>query len=381
MKLFPLFFCLTCIVQGESLCCRVLASHSSLSSCVSTIQDALSSLSPAPSSVEVSIVTQTVTVRHPHNLSPSLIKSTIHGEGFDIVSTPASSTDGRSLSFFGNLSRLNPLLRGRQAKHVKQCNYCQAEGISDNVSGTSRVNVGVDSRPSPEQIASLPQEGSTATSISPRFGGPIHVTLSVGGMTCASCSNTITRSLVELPGVSEVAVNLLGNSATFTVDSQDRIQTATETIEDVGYEAEVISADPVESPAAPSLLEQTRYHLVLSVGGMSCASCSNTLTSVISGIPGVSDVVVHLLGKSASVTIADESLALQVVQGIEDAGFEADIVSLEKSISSDSSPAVGPRTVALRISGMFCPYVPPHLLWRCCSCTVAGIVRRKSCQL
>ena len=92
VKLFPLFFCLTCIVQGESLCCRVLASHSSLSSCVSTIQDALSSLSPAPSSVEVSIVTQTVTVRHPHNLSPSLIKSTIHGEGFDIVSTPASST-------------------------------------------------------------------------------------------------------------------------------------------------------------------------------------------------------------------------------------------------------------------------------------------------
>ena len=92
-------------------------------------------------------------------------------------------------------------------------------------------------------------------------------------------------------------------------------------------------------------------------------------------------MVVHLLGKSASVTIADESLALQVVQGIEDAGFEADIVSLEKSISSDSSSAVGPRTVALRISGMFCPYVPPQLLWRCCSCTVAGIVRRKSCQL
>ena len=40
--------------------------------------------------------------------------------------------------------------------------------------------------------------------------GPLRVELSVDGMTCASCVATVTRLLSELPGCSEVSVNLLG---------------------------------------------------------------------------------------------------------------------------------------------------------------------------
>ncbi len=356
MKRFLPFFFPTYIAAGASFVICAVHTCSHYRSCVRTIQDALTSINPAPTSVDVSIVTQTVTVRHPLALSPSLIKSAIEDAGFDIVTTPVSSDDNAP-SLVEGLSRLNPLLGAKWAKHISQCDLCQSERIHEHDSTDSpRLNIGNSSPLSQEKFDSSPAEISPAIDSS-QFGGLFHVTLSIGGMTCASCSNTITRSLVELPGVSDVAVNLLGNSATLTVDSQDRVHTVTQTIEDSGYEAEVITVTSAEPPPIPLLRnDQIRYHLTLSVGGMTCASCSNTITSLVSEIPGVSDVVVNLLGKSATATITHEKLAPQVTQVIEDAGYEAEVVSVEKLSPDDrASIAIGPRTIALRVGGMFCP--------------------------
>ncbi|KIJ11796.1 hypothetical protein PAXINDRAFT_43583, partial [Paxillus involutus ATCC 200175] len=66
------------------------------------------------------------------------------------------------------------------------------------------------------------------------------ITLSVGGMTCSSCVATITEMLSQLPGVFEVVVNLLSNSATLVVEKKSLISSVTETIDDCGFEAEVI---------------------------------------------------------------------------------------------------------------------------------------------
>jgi len=152
-------------------------------------------------------------------------------------------------------------------------------------------------------------------------------------MTCASCSNTITDVLSELQGVSNPAVNLLGNSATVTVDRPELIKTVVDSIEDAGYEAEVISTEPLSSPPRSDAVRpdaEGPQRLTLFVGGMTCVSCSNTVTELASKIPGVSDVAVNLLGKSATAIIDRKELAAQVVETVEDAG------------------------VSLRIEGMFC---------------------------
>lgn len=188
---------------------------------------------------------------------------------------------------------------------------------------------------------------------------PSRVSLSVGGMTCASCSGAITRALEELPGVSEVAVNLLGNSATLVVSSTDIVPTVVAAIEDIGYEAEIVGIEPIRSVVpqakASGVSEQQGgpQRVALSVDGMTCASCSNTVTRLLSEVPGVSEVSVNLLGKSATAVIQDADLAPQLVEAVNDAGYEAEIVGLQPLHAVDVED-VGPRTISLRVGGMFC---------------------------
>lgn len=178
-------------------------------------------------------------------------------------------------------------------------------------------------------------------------------------MTCASCSSTITRTVSDIAGVSEVAVNLLGNSATVLVDHPKLINSVVEAIEDAGYEVEVVSTEPLNAQLSkaddvPHNNFDGPFQLTLSVGGMTCASCTNTVTALASDMSGVSDVAVSLIGKSATVVIHRKDLADQLAQAIEDAGYEVDIVSIEP-LHSAVAQIAGPRTIALRIGGMFCP--------------------------
>jgi len=70
--------------------------------------------------------------------------------------------------------------------------------------------------------------------------GPFIVSLSVGGMTCASCVNAINESISRLSGVSQPNVSLLQGSATAIVGSKELAHIIRETIEDSGFESQVI---------------------------------------------------------------------------------------------------------------------------------------------
>lgn len=76
------------------------------------------------------------------------------------------------------------------------------------------------------------------------------VQLSVGGMTCSSCVRTITDTVSELEGVSEISVNQLGKSAYAVVARASLADSLVTLIDDLGYEAQVISITPVASSQA-----------------------------------------------------------------------------------------------------------------------------------
>ncbi|MBC7541208.1 MAG: copper-translocating P-type ATPase [Candidatus Sericytochromatia bacterium] len=67
------------------------------------------------------------------------------------------------------------------------------------------------------------------------------VTLGIGGMTCASCSNRIERALNKHPGVLTAAVNLAAERATVTYDPQSvTAADLVQAVENAGYQASPI---------------------------------------------------------------------------------------------------------------------------------------------
>ncbi|KAI0092721.1 heavy metal translocatin [Irpex rosettiformis] len=186
-------------------------------------------------------------------------------------------------------------------------------------------------------------------------------------MTCASCVNTITRCVSDLPGVSEVAVSLLGNSATVVVDDKSRVDAVVEAIEDAGYEAEVVSVQSDAETKTHRVEEQSRnnfdgpFHLVLSVGGMTCSSCTTTITTLANETPGVSQIAVSLIGKSATAVIERKDTADQLAQAIEDAGYEVEIVSIEP-VEGKKDQQDELRVVDIHVEGMFCPHCPDKVM-------------------
>jgi Cu+-exporting ATPase len=103
-----------------------------------------------------------------------------------------------------------------------------------------------------------------------RMDGPLRLTLSVAGMTCASCSSTITQLLSEEEGVTEVSVSLMGNSATLVVKSKELITVLKEAIESAGYEPTVVGVESLqETPDAMEVIHGQRT-VALRIEGMFC---------------------------------------------------------------------------------------------------------------
>jgi len=209
----------------------------------------LSTLTPPPYSADVSIVLQSVRVRHNPRLVREAIELAIEDAGFDIEShAPEPLAATRQESFSQNISNF---FTAKQSKHIAQCSLCQSDEAHAHV---------VTQVPASEKIREVP--------VSPvEGGGPAALSLSIGGMTCAACSNTLTRLLSEVDGVSDAMVDLMGHSARVVVESQKLIPVVIENIEDAGFDAEVVKTEPLVKASAQ---EETSRTISLKVDGMYC---------------------------------------------------------------------------------------------------------------
>ncbi|KAL1747492.1 E1-E2 ATPase-domain-containing protein [Schizophyllum fasciatum] len=228
------------------------------SSCVDAIQECLSVLEPAPLSVEVSIVLQTVRVYHEQDLHPAAIAQAIEDAGFDVVDADPGP------------SRLSAA--ERQRRHLEECAQCkrEAQGVATSTSGL------------------LSSEGDQEKEVPPSAPngrrGPFKVTLSVGGMTCASCSNAVTGAVSPIEGVESVVVSLLDGAATVVVDTRERANEVQEAIDDCGFEATVVSVEPLQASAAPKDAWRT---VSLRVDGMYCHHCPRKVLNAVKTLPQV----------------------------------------------------------------------------------------------
>lgn len=132
------------------------------------------------------------------------------------------------------------------------------------------------------------------------------ITLPINGMTCASCVSHVESALKELPGTSNILVNLATNKANLSYDPQRvKLDDMRRAVEDVGY--------------AIATAEQT-----LDVRGMTCASCVDHVEGALKELYGVQDAVVNLGLNTARVTyIPGVVSTASMKRAVREVGYEA----------------------------------------------------------
>ncbi|XP_041455525.1 copper-transporting ATPase 1-like isoform X3 [Lytechinus variegatus] len=149
--------------------------------------------------------------------------------------------------------------------------------------------------------------------------------ITVIGMTCASCVNTIEKTLIKQRGIESVTVSLIAQKA------EVKYQVATVTppeiavmIEDMGFDAEVKEEQKANG-------EET---LTLIINGMECASCVNNIESLTKALDGVKDASVALTTCKGVFRYDPATIGPRtIMDAIEDAGFDCEISTEENQIN------------------------------------------------
>jgi len=134
----------------------------------------------------------------------------------------------------------------------------------------------------------------------------LELSLPISGMTCASCVSHVEGALKELPGVSNVVVNLAANKANLSYDPRRvKLDQMRRAVDDVGY-------------AVPTA------ELTLDVRGMTCASCVDHVESALRELNGVTASVVNLGLGAAKVTYIPGLVSTSAMKrAVRDVGYEA----------------------------------------------------------
>jgi heavy metal translocating P-type ATPase len=150
---------------------------------------------------------------------------------------------------------------------------------------------------------------STATMAGSTTPPLTHFDVSVEGMTCASCVGRVEKAIAAVEGVDSVSVNLATQRAHVAFTS-GKVDTAAIdlVIRKAGYE-------PRETV------------VVLSISGMTCASCVGRVERALKATPGVLDAAVNLATGRASVRVlGGPELTPALVKAVSAAGYVAEQV-------------------------------------------------------
>lgn len=134
----------------------------------------------------------------------------------------------------------------------------------------------------------------------------------IEGMTCGACVESIEGMLRPQEGIQSVKVALLSERGVVEYDpSRWNPEKIASEIEDIGFDATVI----------PPLREDS---IVLRVYGMTCASCTNTVESGLSSVPGILSVSASLATNTVTIQFDRAFIGpREMVERIEDMGFDA----------------------------------------------------------
>lgn len=133
-------------------------------------------------------------------------------------------------------------------------------------------------------------------------------TYNIEGMTCASCVQSIEKSVGKLKGINSVAVNL-----------------ATEKMS-VSYDGTLLSGSEIETAVADAGYQAVKNEVNQSfeIEGMTCASCVQSIEKSVSKLAGIGSVAVNLATEKMSVSFDEATVSIgDIVTAVQDAGYQA----------------------------------------------------------
>ena len=168
-------------------------------------------------------------------------------------------------------------------------------------------------------------------------------TLAVEGMTCGACTSAVEGGLKEKPGVKSVNVSLLSERAVVEHDSSGLTpEQVAEAIEDRGFGATVLdTSTPQNEPRdSQDMMDQKpRFRVTtVAIGGMTCGACTSSVQNAFKSVEGLVQFNISLLAERAIIVHDPEVLPPQKITTlIEDAGFDASVISSEAQASASKT--------------------------------------------
>jgi copper ion binding protein len=390
-------------------------------SCVAYVTEVLSEISTV-TGIEVTILTHEVRARHSATVRPTVLVNALIHAAFEVqyVTTfdhrgalvselDTSAWNHRGSALFStsrnSVSSISSNIKeriqaSRHKRHIANCDACKKEEHENTSPHSSRTELGslaekssrggyrrsskglerdistTKLKPTPENAV---QETASVVSCetrverdvlspeqpssSPQPIDEFTARISIGGMSCASCANTITTEVQQLEFVKEVTVNLLTNSATLSyIGPRDNVHKIVEQIDDIGFEASLDEVNPIPKASAPTKSTEI-YTSEIAITGMTCGSCSGTVTRGIKELPFIRDVSVNLLSHSGRVEFEGRDNLDKIIEKIEELGYDAAVNGVSPVTGIAENPhTVQSRTISIRVDGMFCHHCPQTVL-------------------
>ncbi|KAJ5499791.1 ATPase P-type K/Mg/Cd/Cu/Zn/Na/Ca/Na/H-transporter [Penicillium expansum] len=399
-------------------------------SCVAYITEVLSE-TPSVRNIEVTILTHEVRASHSTTVRPAdLVNALIHAafevhyvttfdqRGKPIAELDTSSWNHRGSTLFSSprtsVSSISSNIKeriqtSRHKRHIANCDACRKEELETfSRHSSSRTELGFLNEKSsqspfwplskhheqditatklestPENVVqeSLHSFATSETKVRPDVSTPELPTdiaelpspsaesvdeftaqISVGGMSCASCANSITAQVQQLDFVRNITVNLLTNSATVIyVGPRDNVDEIVERINDAGFEASLDEVNQAPKPPASGELA-ANYVSEIAITGMTCGSCVGGVTRGLEELPFIRDVSVNLLSHSGRVEFEGRDNLDKIIERIEDLGYDATVNSVSPLKGGTEKLSTAQiRTISIHVGGMFCHHCPQTVL-------------------
>ena len=344
-------------------------------SCVKNIEGVIGA-KPGVISIKVSLELKEAHIQfNPQLTSPNVLREQIDDMGFEASLPPTSEAEEfdkiakRVMKGNGTLGRGNDTI-SEHKKAIARLNIegmtCQScvqniEGVISEKVGVKAIKVSLENKnavieynptlTSPEKLrdqiddmgfeATLPnnlaEHGSTvnrppAKRVAEPKMSVVHI--NIEGMTCQSCVKNIEGVMSDKQGVNTITVSLENKNAVIQYNPVlTNPETLRDQVDDMGFEASLPEKrnyslsdfDPLKSvPDSPDIPEAK---CVISVEGMTCQSCVETIEGKMSEVPGIVAIKVSLSDKQAKVKFKPSSLTPQdIADLIDDMGFETAVL-------------------------------------------------------
>lgn len=142
-------------------------------------------------------------------------------------------------------------------------------------------------------------------------------TYAVEGLTCASCAQTVEKTLSKYPGIDNASVNLTTEKATVSYsDPSITFEVLREAVDKSGYTL----IDQTDN------WSETTNHQNYSISGMTCASCAQTVEKAAAKVPGIQNSSVNLATNTLTVDWQDEPNIQSIIDAIDNSGYEAELI-------------------------------------------------------